>query len=79
MSTVKYMREGRGVCKKCARECDVLVPSVPGWFDRGIAQIARHLNRIEEITAKGVKPEGFCPGSLGTFDPVKPVDRRGNK
>lgn len=67
MSQVKYMREGRGCCKKCARELDVLssVPRAQGLV------IARHLNRIEEYGPAGASPTGFCPGSLGEPDPVK--------
>lgn len=86
---IKYMREGRGLCKVCARELDVVVPWIgrPGgagpvtvglepmrWGPSNHPLIARHLNRIEEYTSKGAKPAGFCPGSFGEFNPVPTPD-----
>lgn len=88
MNSVKYMREGRGLCKKCARELDVVVETYP-WkgtaWDANRAKrpepvISRHLNRIEEYGPRGAVPGGFCPGSLTEPDPVRtPEPMRGKK
>jgi hypothetical protein len=72
MSNTKYMREGRGCCKMCARELDVVMPSGP--WTAGLV-VARHLLRIEEYGPKGAAPRGFCPGSLGEPNPVKTPER----
>jgi hypothetical protein len=83
---VKYIREGRGACKKCARELDVVAKHVPvpsfyeKWKQDGGLMIARHLNRIEEYTARGARPAGFCLGSFGEPDPVKvPAREKGKR
>ncbi len=88
MSKIRYMREGRGLCKKCARELDVVTVIAPAVKVPGPANttdtprevragvvIARHLNRIEEYGPKGASPRGFCLGSLGEADPVKTPER----
>jgi hypothetical protein len=70
MNNVRYMAEGKGKCAKCAREVDVVVPCT----DRpGQAVVSRHLLRIEEYGPKGVRPEGFCQGSLSV--PELPPER----
>lgn len=78
---VKFTREGRGICKVCGSEREVVVPWIgrPGAGPQTIGMealrwaagrlvLSRHLNRIEEYTARGARPSGFCPGSLGDFD-----------
>lgn len=75
MSKTKYLREGRGVCKKCARELDVVVETPSRDTKRPEPVIARHLNRIEEYGPRGASPSGFCPGSLGEPNPVKTPER----
>lgn len=68
----KYLREGRGTCKVCARELDVVLP-IPRDV-RGLV-IARHLRRIEEYGPRGARPAGFCAGSLLEADPVTTPER----
>ena len=83
MSNTKYMREGRGLCKMCARELDVVQPvsqtGVPGSRGQPLV-VARHLNRIEEYGPKGASPRGFCTGSLDQPNPIKtPEPARGKR
>lgn len=63
---MNYIREGKSVCRVCAREVDTLFPVVVKAFGEGLRSevVARHLNRIEGFTSKGASPTGFCPGSL---------------
>jgi len=80
---IKYMREGRGICKVCARELDIVFPVVY-WKDLGegvrAPVAARHLKRIESYGPRGIYPEGFCAGSLEEANPVKTPERvHGNR
>jgi hypothetical protein len=71
MSNTKYMREGRGACKMCARELDV-VSITPRALNGPLGLVvSRHLNRIEEYGPRGASPKGFCTGSLDEPNPIK--------
>lgn len=54
----KFLREGRGHCRICDREVDLVSEPKIGLT------VSRHLHKIEEYGPKGAKPTGFCPGSL---------------
>lgn len=74
MLPIKYIREGRGLCKKCANERDVV--SVPGHMP---VAMSRHLRRIEEYGPKGATPTGFCDGSFGEFNPLPTPPSHGSR
>ena len=86
MAAIKYIREGKGTCRKCSKEqVDVVVKhvQVPSFYEKWVQEedfmIARHLRRIEEYTPKGAKPGGFCEGSFGEPALAKPPAREHGK
>lgn len=75
MSKIKYLREGRGVCKTCGRDYDVLTAHTTGVKHVVGPMLSKHLVWTEKITARGSYPKGFCLGSLGPYDPVPQPER----